>query len=200
MVPPPLLPESEDLLVQLVERSRTRPVDERTMTAITRARTPVVIFADDENLPVNHQSVRDLQVNGMIGLTAPGTPDSFSFYVTPNGLNVYEAIRQRGASPHDRVERVARRYLEDDSFRRDYPRTFEKITVAEAALWSADESQLTVVGHACREAMQAFAGEALDRLGVAPDDPDVQHTVARMSRPLRRSGRGLQSGAPRESF
>ena len=72
-----------------------------------------------------------------------------------------------------------RRYLDDDSFRRDYPRTAAKIQAADAALWSADESQLTVVGHACREAKQMFASEALDRLGVAPEQPDVQHTVAR---------------------
>jgi hypothetical protein len=38
MAPFALLPESEDLLVHLVERSRNRPRSERTMTAITRAR------------------------------------------------------------------------------------------------------------------------------------------------------------------
>lgn len=184
MAPLALLPESEDLLVQLVERSRSRPKNERTMTAITRVPSPVVVLADGENLPVDHQSLRDLEVNGMICRTGTGALDSFGFYVTPLGLRVYAEIRQRGVSPQERVERVSRRYLEDESFKREYPRTADKIQVADAALWSSDEGQLTVVGHTCREAMQAFAGEVLDRLEVAPDDPDTQHTVARMKQAI----------------
>ena len=85
------------------------------------------------------------------------------------------------AEPTAGVETEVRRYIESDQFAARHPVAMSKWRQANEAPWSSDSaSQLTTIGHLCREALQAFATEAVNATQATHADPDPQHTVNRI--------------------
>ena len=79
------------------------------------------------------------------------------------------------------VESTIMDYLNADPFRERYPDAHQKWTQASERLWASDsEHELTVIGHLCRESMQAFATALVERHEPPAVDPDRQLVVARI--------------------
>jgi hypothetical protein len=90
--------------------------------------------------------------------------------------------------PAERQESEVRRYMDSDRMRRRYPAAYEKWTIAEGKLWERDaESQLTEIGHACREAMRSFATSLVGRVNPDGVETDPQKTDRRMMAVLQSS-------------
>ena len=68
-----------------------------------------------------------------------------------------------------------------DQFQQKYAAAYEKWAQAEAMLWASDsESQLTTIGHLCREALQEFASKLVTLYQLPSDDKGKALTVARL--------------------
>lgn len=121
-----------------------------------------------------------LERYNLIHVTSRSQKQSFSFVVDPQGFEYWQQVQFRHAGPSDRSEEHVRRFLDAGFFRERFPVAFDKWAQAEALLWSEETPrQLTTIGHLCREAMQAFAGELASTLHVEVT-VDPAKTVARL--------------------
>jgi hypothetical protein len=104
----------------------------------------------------------------------------WEFSITHRALRYYGELQRQG-TPAERVEQTIRRLIESQSFKARFPDAYAKWAKAEELLCAADAlSQLTAVGHHCREAVQDFAN-ALVAQYKPPDCPaDPASTVARV--------------------
>lgn len=182
----PLLQEQEELLAVMVEAMRSVPRNQRH---------PFLILEYDQGTLLSHSGLpaigkesyqtyiddaRELASRGFIHLEAMDY-HSYRADVTTDGLHPYELTKTSKGEPIQRVVENARVYVLADEFRRGHPTSTAKWEQTEAALWSTDSgSQLTTIGHLCREAMQAFATESLARISQAAADPDAQRTINRL--------------------
>jgi hypothetical protein len=105
---------------------------------------------------------------------------SFSVDVTPEGYDVYAALRAASESDSN-VEKSLRRFVDSQKLLAAYGDAISKWQLAEELLWSADNAkQLTAIGHHCREALQEFADVLAKQSGVYEVPADRAKTVARI--------------------
>jgi hypothetical protein len=175
-----LRPEQEELLVTLVEAERNLPRGEReqfmyfpTLVEPSLAHPGL----PGREIPVYIGDLDALSSAGLLRET--WTPSSVRLLdITPTGVAVYEAIKQRSSAPVEQLEEELRRYLDADVFQKRYPRAYRKWLEATDKLWSSDsEEQLNTVGHLCREAIQEFATALVERHKPSEVDKDKAHDI-----------------------
>ncbi|MBW1994514.1 MAG: hypothetical protein JRI77_08695 [Deltaproteobacteria bacterium] len=124
--------------------------------------------------------IETLGGQGLINISY-GSHGSVSFDVLPHGFRYYEVLKEKIGESTKRVETTMVKYLESQHFQAKYPLAFQKWREAEAKLWSSDtEKQLTVIGHLCREAIQEFVAELVERTKPTKVDNNKAHTVSRL--------------------
>ncbi len=105
----------------------------------------------------------------------------YEFYVTPNGHKYYRELKQRSGQSVERTESYVKNFLNAEQFRKNYPQAYEKWLQAEENLWVEDwETQLTKIGHDCREAIQKFAETLINRYQLQHKYPDQNKDIGRI--------------------
>src|SRR6266540_1266016 len=147
-----LQPEQEGLLVSLVEATRNLPRGQREQFIFA----PTFGGSDIQHpgLPGHELPAyaSDIEVLWNEGLLngTRGQHGARLFDISPRGFTVYEAIKRRSGATAQQ-------------------------------LWSSDsEQQLTMIGHLCREAMQAFATALIERYRPTTVDHNKGDDVARI--------------------
>jgi hypothetical protein len=98
--------------------------------------------------------------------------------IATSQLRLGQIYGDRGARS---VEPATVQYLDTSGFGTRHPEALAKWKDAESRLSEqGEEAELTVIGHVCREAQQAFATSLLTRHPSGDAPPDVQKTVARL--------------------
>lgn len=175
----------EELLATLCEASRRQPPRERQeFIAITMDNGHFI--QHPQLLPEGHLEdfhwgdLVMLADYGFLHIVNRGRYGEFTFDVGPTGFEAWRQAQGRRGEPVDRLEEHVKRFLDGREFRQGFILAFDKWAQAEALLWSEETPrQLTTIGHLCREAMQAFAGELATRLNVEVVG-DPAKTVARL--------------------
>jgi hypothetical protein len=177
-----LLPEQRDFLAKLVEASRNVPAAQREPFIYTEThdgsdlRHPGL---PDSHLAAYAGDLDVLEREGLLNVTHRGAARMID--VTPRGFQVYEELRRHAETPLRQVEEDLMRYLDSDAFQQSYPEAYRKWSEAATRLWASDsEQQLTMVGHLCREAMQAFATTLVDRHQPPGVDQHKAHDINRI--------------------
>lgn len=121
--------------------------------------------------------VEALTDDGILGF---GRDDDSLVDVTPQGYAYSKEMKLRSGEPAREIESTIMDYLNAEPFRTRDPEAHQTWTQAGERLWSSEsERELTVIGHLCREAMQAFATSLVELHRVADFDLNPQHSVAR---------------------
>ncbi len=178
-----LQPEQEGLLVSLVEATRNLPRGQREQFIFA----PTFGGSDIQHpglpgheLPAYASDIEVLWNEGLLNGTR-GQHGARLFDISPRGFTVYEAIKRRSGATVQQLEEELMRYLDSERFQKAYPEAHHKWSEAAERLWSSDsEQQLTMIGHLCREAMQAFATALIERYRPTTVDHDKGHDVARI--------------------
>jgi len=177
--------EQKDLLEVLVEASRNVSLDKRQKFFAVETLGSHLARILHPGLPKEFPGgymgdIEILGANGLIRISygSKGTP---RFDVTPIGFAYYKEIKKAQGESTEIVETTIRSYLVATDFRQQYRDAYEKWSEAEDLLWQSEsESQLTTIGHLCREAMQLFANILVSSSNITDIDPDVAHIVSRL--------------------
>jgi hypothetical protein len=172
--------EQESLLGTMVEAARNVPSDKREkfLVAAPVGSTQHFLFHPGlrDSAGVYGGDIEVLIDEGLLRRSSDGMID-----VAPAGYAYYEEMKRRSGEPTREIESTVMDYLNAEPFRERYPEAHQKWSQASERPWSSDsERELTVVGHLCREAMQAFATALVERYVPPHVDPDRQHVVARI--------------------
>lgn len=171
-----------ELLRTLVEaHRRVEPREEfLVMRAISAAPGgPISHHGLPEGLMVMEADLRALARVGLIDFPHRSHGVS-TFSVTARGIQYYIALQEQGP-PTERVEQAMRRHIDADAFKARHPAAYAKWEKAEELLWAADaQSQLTAIGHHCREAVQDFASVLVAQYKPPNCPADPTSTVARV--------------------
>lgn len=173
--------EQTELLGQLVEAARNVSRDQREKFMYIGVSGGAFIQHQGLNGHTLNVYKGDLEILGSTGmiLITYGR-NTFSFDVTPLGFRYYEWIKHKTTEPVSRLESEIHQYLNASRFQSNHPSAYQKWTEAEAILWSADsEKQLTTIGHLCRESLQEFAADLIERYELSTES-DKSKTVARI--------------------
>lgn len=175
------------LLSDLVEASRRVPTDQRRDFIAFR------VISGDPRLPLRHPGFRgedvylahpqDIEILRQVGFITftSSNKDLLQFFVHPQAFRYYEESKRQAGGPVERVETEVRRWIESDSFRREYGEAYAKWAKAEDLLWAADSGeQLSAIGHHCREAMQGYATALVNRYNPPGVTTDLAKSVARL--------------------
>ena len=175
--------EQKELLTLLVETSRKMPRDERRKFIVAQSNsgdTLLVPGHPSQNFKVYIGDIETLAREGLVDITY-GSRGSPNVNVLPLGYAYYEHMKRQAGQPLENVEKPVRNYLTSESFRQKYPNAYQKWVEAEDMLWGSDsESQLTTIGHLCREASQEFATHLVEQYKPINAPEDKALTVARM--------------------
>jgi hypothetical protein len=180
-------PEQVELLCTIVEADRNVPPAQRQPFFFSH------VADNDPRAHVDHpglttgtcqaylSDLEELRHAGLIALRYDGSRYSGDFDVRSPALTYYKQVKQLSRQPLDRLTNAVRHYLSTEAFQRKYPAAYSKWSEAETRLWAPDAaSQLTTMGHLCREAMQAFASDLIEQYRPATVNPDPAKTVARL--------------------
>ncbi|MCK4646974.1 MAG: hypothetical protein KAU46_12040 [Candidatus Aminicenantes bacterium] len=180
-----LEPEQEQLLIELVEAEKSVPREKRQPFYVVAEARKTSLTLIHPAIPNDAPGVFEgdldtLQLKGLISAKC-GRYGLESFFITPEGFQVYRQIKQRIADPIERTQTAVRDYLSAHAFSGRYPSAYKKWSEAESLLW-ANESQanFTTIGHLVREAMQEFAEALVKRSNVPYVPTDKAKTVARI--------------------
>lgn len=173
----------KELLLELVRAEHLVPQERRAefIVSKTMGQPPSVIH---EGLPgglsIRISDIESLADEKMLRTgTTPGGWVNFS--ITPFGLKYSQWLREESGEPVQRVTSEIRSYIISEVFKSRYPLAYEKWAQAEAALWGEDSaSQLTTIGHLCREALQEFTSIVVERVQPPKVNTDKTKTLARM--------------------
>jgi hypothetical protein len=176
--------ESLALLFELVEATRRQPAGQRhpfVMAAVVGSSNYRVIHP---GLPDDYAGAYPGDVDVLVRsglLIHRWNNRTLSIDVAPEGFSAYADRHQAVSSPVATIEAEMRALLDSDTFRGAHKGSLAKWSEAEALLWKADANdQLTTIGHLCRETMQLFAAELVERFKPTNPPADPTATVARM--------------------
>ena len=175
----------EAIFVQLVEVARSLPREQRQPFYATRVMGTHNYLLIHAGIAEGHPGIYpgDLDALAEQGLLRVSHTDAHTrrFDVTNDGFRYYELLKGRVSGSPRAVEAATVSYLDSGGFEARHSAAFAKWKEAERLLWGADkQSQQTVIGHVCREVMQAFATSFIAK-HPSPDAPtDVQKSVARI--------------------
>jgi hypothetical protein len=180
-------PEQVELLRTIVEADRNVPPARRQPFFFNH------VADNDPRAHVDHpglatgtcraylSDLEELRDAGLIALHYRGSRYSGDFDVRSPAITYYEQMKGRKGQPLKRLTDAVQHYLSAETFRRKYPTAYSKWLEAEARLWASDGAlQLTIIGHLCREAMQAFASDLIEQYHPVSPTPDPTKTVARL--------------------
>jgi hypothetical protein len=177
--------EQNKALVQLVEASRSLPIDQRQPFYGFRLMGIANMLLRHPGIPAGHQGIypndlEELASAGLVRYNIAGQ-QTWVIDVTSQGFRYYEELKGTESARGQAVEKATVSYLELAGFGSRHTDALAKWREAERLLWAADtKQQHTVIGHLCREAMQHFATSLLNRC-TAPSAPtDITKTVARI--------------------
>lgn len=180
-----LEPEQASLLVSLVEASRSVAGDRRRpFQAVRSLGDPLALIFhpgfSDTRLRAYMGDIDALAELGLLRITQSDSAHR-AFDVSNYGYAYYKTIHDEEGDSGQRLTDYVKRHLDTESFRGRYPRAFERWERAEVLLWSSDSiSQLTTIGHFCREAVQELATVLVDTYQPQAVTTDVKKTVARL--------------------
>jgi hypothetical protein len=177
-----LLDHQKELLLALVKAEHAVSPEKRHKFLVSETHGGTSILHD--GLPANFQAnTSDIESLGDAQLLrlGGGSRGSIHFSVTPLGFKYSQWLREVSGEPVERVTSETRTYIVSDAFKSRYPLAYEKWAQAEADLWGEDSaSQLTTIGHLCREALQEFTSVIVERVQPSNVDTNNTMTVARM--------------------
>ena len=181
----PLQPEQEELLSIMVEATRSVPRPQRQPFLIlqhfggTAFVHPGLEVIGKSGFQPYVGDAETLAERRLIRLRAIDQ-HSFEGDVTPEGFQYYELVKMRAGAVAS-VESYVRSHVDEGAFRARHADSYSKWELAEKALWSSDSTiQLTTIGHHCREAMQHFASELVERHKPSDAPSDPSKTVGRI--------------------
>lgn len=181
-----LLPEQETLLTIIVESWMSLDPASRSTFLYSRTHSEPLGKLSHRNLDdIQAQShdLDELSDKGLIRKKELGHVSQVT--LRPEGFRYYEKIRAQQGAALERVEQFTRSYITTARFRQRYPVAFERWSSGEALLWDSDvDTNLTMIGLALREAIQAFATSLVDRFSPSEVDEDPQHDQARVKATL----------------
>ncbi len=177
-----LLDHQKELLLALVKAEHAVSPEKRHKFFVSETLAGTSILHG--GLPANYQAnTSDIEALGDTQLLRLGTGSrgSINFSITPLGFKYSQWLREVSGEPVQRVTDETRTYLASEAFRSRYPVVYEKWAQAEAALWGEDSaSQLTTIGHLCREALQEFTSVIVEQVKPPNLNSEKTMTVARM--------------------
>jgi len=178
-----LEPEQKDLLAILVEAARNVQREQRQKFMFVETFGASTIDhpgLSNGSVEAYKGDIEILARNGLVSLSY-GMRGSLSFDVTPEGFKYYEEMKKQAGQPVQKVEQSVKSFLDASRFQQKYSVAYQKWAQAEAMLWTSEsESQLTTIGHLCREALQEFASALLIQYQLPNDERDKALTVARL--------------------
>lgn len=175
--------EQKNLLESLVEAERSVPFEKRQQFESGSPQSWLEILQHpglpDGKKEVHRQDIDILKRADLIAISP--AKNFYRFYVTPRGCQYYRELKQRFGQPVERVESYVENSLNAEQFRKKYPHAYEKWQRAEASLWREDwETQLTNIGHDCREAIQKFAETLINQSQLQQEYPDQNKDIGRI--------------------
>lgn len=178
-----LLDDQKELLVELVRAEHSVPKERRHKFVVseTMNNPPTVIH---EGLPGGlTTTIGDIEslADARMLRTGESSRGGLNFNITPRGFNYVQWFREQVGEPSMRISDDVRRYIGSDAFKEQYESAYRKWTQAEAALWGEDSaSQLTTIGHLCRETIQEFADVLVEKHKPQGASSDKAKTVDRV--------------------
>lgn len=178
-----LEPEQELLFTQLVEAVRSVPRTDRQPFMAIRRMGGDILQGNGYSGRVLNEDLVALSDTGLIRITNyHDRGGGFNFVIPPTALAYYEDLKSSGREPTEQIEQEVLSYLDALSFQERYPVAYARWTDAVELLWQSDSAdELSTIGHKCREAMQEFLTELIDRLQVQGADQDKARTRDRFS-------------------
>ncbi|MCH8994548.1 MAG: hypothetical protein IH959_06205 [Chloroflexi bacterium] len=178
-----LEPEQKELLVQIVEAARSVPRDKQEKFAWSDSASSSLLHHPgfpSKNISVYGGDLDTLEDKNLLRRPSR-SPSSPMYDVTPEGYAYYVWLKEQAREPLVAIEEDVTGYLEDQHFKERHEQAVEKWLEARNLLLNTDtNTQLTTVGHLCRESMQFFATELVEYHKPPAVDPDIKHTVARV--------------------
>lgn len=189
--------EQIELLFSLIESLASVPREKRIKFGGTQKPdgTSIIFHGalPGHNISALLGDIEALDHAGLVNLTNLGT-GSFKFDVTPMGRKYYEIQRGKFGSPAERIEKQVKTYIEAENFRNTFPLAFEKWSTADSRLWASESlSELSVIGHLCREAMQEFVNVLVDKYQPVNVDTNKAHDIARLKSVLKHCSNTIPS-------
>jgi hypothetical protein len=177
----PLEKEQTDLLAEMVEAERATDASHRQPFLLIRVMGGNFLqhpgLTRESVYPADLQSLAEY---GLLRLNY-GSSGSEMFDVTPVGRRYYAWLKEQEGEPVVQLETEIRRLLDAAAFRERHAAAYDRWARAQAELWGAETpAALTEIGHACREAIQLFVTDLVEKHQPAEVDSDPQHTVARL--------------------
>ena len=182
--------EQKELLCKLVEAQQSRPRDQRQKFMLFHGVGSPLAELSHPGLPEGEADVYegDLEALCMAGLLSVtygsrGTPN---YDVSPHGYQYYREFMESRGSLVEHAEAEVMRYVKAGDFGSSHPVAAKKVIAAETHLLSAQAlDRVTDVGHLCREALQSYATDLVNR--VQPSDAPTEEvkTKARLRAVLR---------------
>ena len=177
-----LLDIQKELLLELVKAEHAVSQEERRKFIVvgSQGQTAILHAGLPGNLQANIGNIESLGEAHLLRI-GRGSSGGVTFSITPFGFKYSQWLREVSGEPIQRVTNETRIYLLSEDFRSRYPVVYEKWAQAEVALWGEDSaSQLTTIGHLCREALQEFTGVIVERVKPPKVNSEKTMTVARM--------------------
>lgn len=175
--------DQEELLIKLVEASRNVPKANRIkfLVSTTYGGESLIHPGLQEGEEAVYFGDVEILANADLLNLGSGSDGSPIFDVSPLGFRYYDHLKQKLGGPVEQMEKSLRAYLDSDQFRNTYPNSYDKWSSAEALLWKSDgATELTTIGHLCREATQEFAEVLVNQFGLQDQYPDKARAVGRL--------------------
>lgn len=175
--------EQRELLSALIEAARNVPSDKREPFFVYGTKGQVNYQVHHPGLPNGMREAYpgDLQALLQAHLLYKSMSDESAYEITSAGFQYYAELKQHMGEPLERIQELAKSYLQSPDFQKKYPLAYQKWVKAESLLWSTDsEVQLTTIGHLCREVVQEFATSLVNQYSPPEVDKDVARTEARI--------------------
>jgi len=176
-------PEQKDLFILIEEASRNVKRNERTKFLVAQSKDGDTLLhpgVPRDKSEIYYGDIEILANEGLINLGF-GSRGSPIFDVTRISAKYYRYLKETVGEPIERIENSIMSYLKSEPFITKYKIAFEKWSMAQDLLWSADsQQQLTTIGHLCRESMQEFAEVLIGELNLQANYSDKSKIVARL--------------------
>lgn len=165
------LPETEDLFREMVEASMAvaNPSGRRFLLAKHLGGNSLVLAGPPRRdwKDADEAALTDLVAYGLLQADygSRGTPN---YRVSNDGHRYYRYLQRRRGTALAQIETTIRRSIEDENFAQRYPRAILGLGKATDLLWegTTDDRAASELGAALRAALQDFANELLERLGI----------------------------------
>jgi hypothetical protein len=177
-----LEPEQQNLLVELVEAHRQVPRGKRgSFLMVVALKQLLHLGLRSWHFEAPRGDVEILSRYGLLSVRL-NNAGNLDIDVAPEGFAFYAQLKQRSSAPVEQVEDEVRRYLDSAMFADRHSGAQRAWSKAARTLWSTEsDDALTDIGHQCREAVQMFGTELVERYKPPKVDPNVQHDATRVA-------------------